>query len=181
MSKIELAQQGTDVFIGSPVSIIRPGLISVGDHVAIDPFVHITTGAELGSYVHISAHVGVIGGKTGLLKMEDFTNLSLGARVICGSDEFKGAGIVSVPGLPDEMRDDLTIEPVTLERFANTGAGATLLPGVTLPEGVVIGACSLVRKKDKLEPWTIYAGNPLRRIEDRPRHRILRHARKLGY
>lgn len=181
MDTSEYKKIGKDVWIGDLVNIGRPQLVSIGDHVAIDPFFHCTTQLNIGSHVHISSHVSVIGSKEGLLIMKEFTNIATGGRIVCGSDNFKGEGIVSAPGLPDEYKDSLTIEPITFEPFANTGANVIILPGVTLPQGVVIGAGSLVREKDVLEPWTIYAGNPLQKIGDRPREKILAYAEKMGY
>lgn len=172
---------GEDVLINKLVSIVRPELITLGSHVAIDPFFHCTTALETGDYVHISSHVSIIGGKSGLLKMGNFTNISTHGVMVCGSDSFKGEGIVSAPGLPQEYRDTLMVEPIIFEDFANTGARVTILPGVTLPQGVAIGADSLIRKSDPLEPWTIYAGNPLRKIRERPRDNMLKYARSLGY
>jgi len=171
---------GDNVFISTRTSITRPELVSVGNHVAIDDFFVCTTALELDDHVHISNHVGVIGGKGGLLKMGCFTNISLGGRIVCGSDEFNGDGLIGF-NIPEEYRDRTVLKPVVFEDFANIGASVTILPGVTLPEGVVIGACSLVRERDKLKPWTMYAGNPLREIRERPKERMLAHARAMGY
>jgi virginiamycin A acetyltransferase len=46
------------------------------------------------------------------------------------------------------------------------GAGCVILDGAQIGKGCVIGALSLV--KGKLEPYTIYAGNPLAKIAERP-------------
>jgi virginiamycin A acetyltransferase len=46
------------------------------------------------------------------------------------------------------------------------GAGCVILDGAQIGKGCVIGALSLV--KEKLEPYTIYAGNPLAKIAERP-------------
>jgi acetyltransferase-like isoleucine patch superfamily enzyme len=172
---------GKDVIVSNLVSITRPELVSLGNHVAIDPWFHCTTRLETDDYVHISCHVSIIGGKNGFLKMGNFTNISAGGRIVCGSDEFKGFGIVSAPGIPEEFRDRLIVEPIIFEDFVNLGVNVTIFPGVTLPKGVVIGACSLVRKTDHVEPWTIYAGNPLKIIRSRPREKMLLYAKKLGY
>jgi acetyltransferase-like isoleucine patch superfamily enzyme len=49
-----------------------------------------------------------------------------------------------------------------------------VLPGVTIPDGVVVGAMSLVLEDTELEPWGVYAGCPVRKLRDRPRERILK-------
>jgi acetyltransferase-like isoleucine patch superfamily enzyme len=46
------------------------------------------------------------------------------------------------------------------------------LPGTIVPEGVAIGALSLVR--GTLEPWSIYAGVPARRVRARSRDLLKR-------
>jgi galactoside O-acetyltransferase len=45
-----------------------------------------------------------------------------------------------------------------------------VLPGVTLGEGSVIGANSVVTKDT--EPWKIYVGSPAKPIKDRERGNI---------
>jgi acetyltransferase-like isoleucine patch superfamily enzyme len=46
------------------------------------------------------------------------------------------------------------------------GARCTIMP-VTIGEGAVIGAGSLVTKD--CEPWGIYVGNPARKVSERQR------------
>lgn len=174
-----LKMRGEDVFISKNVEIRRPYLVSVGSHVAIDSGFYITTSADIGDYVHIAPYTTVIGGSTGVLKMGNFTNISAGGRIICGSDCFLGEGLITAPGIPESYRDDLKIEPVVFEDFANVGSNVVIMPGVTLAEGSVIGACSLVTKST--EPWTIYIGTPAKPVKIRPKEKMLQYARMLGY
>jgi len=170
---------GNDLIIGDFVDIRRPYLVSIGNHAAIDSFVSIATGAEIGDYVHISPHVSVIGGATGMLRMGHFTNLAAGCRVICGSDEFLGHGLIGSGAIPAVHRDKIKIAPVILANFANVGSNAVIMPGVSLAEGSVVAACAFVNKDT--EPWTIYAGVPARPIKSRHRDMMLTHAKSLGY
>ena len=48
------------------------------------------------------------------------------------------------------------------------GYRAVVLPGVTIGEGAVIGACAVVTKD--VEAYAIVAGNPARTIGERPRN-----------
>lgn len=59
-------------------------------------------------------------------------------------------------------RDVLTCKPVRLKRNCWIGAGASILPGVTVGENAVVGAGSVVTKD--VEPNTVVAGNPARLI-----------------
>ena len=173
-----LKVHGEDVIISKNVEIKRPNLFSIGNHVCIDSGFYITTKAQLGDYIHIGPHVCVIGGEKGLLKMGNFTNIAVGGKIICGSDEFMGKGF-SFPTLEKKYRDKLIISPVVIEDFVAIGASVTILPGVTLGIGSVIGACSLVTKDTA--PWTIYKGVPAMPIKKRSKEKMLLLAKKLGY
>lgn len=174
-----LAGFGEDVYVSPNVEIRRPHLVHLGNHIAIDSGFYITTQANLSDYIHIAPYVTVIGGANGILKMGHFSNISTGSKIICGSDTFLGDGLITAPGIPDEYRDTLKIAPVIFENFANVGANVVILPGITLAEGSVIGASSLVTKST--EPWTIYYGNPAKPIKPRPKGKMLDYARRLGY
>jgi acetyltransferase-like isoleucine patch superfamily enzyme len=169
---------GQDVFISARAEIRRPQLVSIGSHVAIDSGVYITTQAEIGDYTHLSPYITVIGGAKSRLIVEDFVTIAAGSRIIAGSDQFMGEGFTSVT-VPEEYRDAVEFSTVHLRRFSGIGTNAVIMPGVTIAEGSVIGACSLVTKDT--EPWTIYTGIPARPVKIRPKEKMLEYAKKLGY
>jgi acetyltransferase-like isoleucine patch superfamily enzyme len=55
---------------------------------------------------------------------------------------------------------------VTLGRFATLGSNVIVLPNVTIVEGAVVGAGSLVNRD--LEPWGNYVGAKAKRMGTRP-------------
>lgn len=63
-------------------------------------------------------------------------------------------------------RQIITCKPVHVGKNAWIGAGATLLPGVTIGENAVVGAGSVVTRD--VEPDTIVAGNPAKFIKRIP-------------
>jgi galactoside O-acetyltransferase len=165
---------GDDVRISDLSFISRPELIEIGDHVAIDMWVYISTQATLGNYIHIAPSVSIIGGSSATLVMEDFTNIGSGSRVVCASDDFL-QGLIS-PVVPIEHRTVIN-KPIVFKKYATLGVNCTVLPGVTLGEGSIVGANSVVTKDT--EPWTIYAGSPAKPIKPRDSKRILESAQKL--
>lgn len=169
---------GEDVFISKNVEIRRPNLVSVGSHTAIDTGFYCTVSAEIGDYVHIAPYITAIGGAKGLWKMNHFSTLAAGSRVICGSDDHLGEGLVG-PTIPEPYKDHITYAPVIFERFANIGTNVVIMPGVTFGEGSVVGSNSLVTKST--EPWTIYIGSPAKPVKIRRRDIILEYAKRLGY
>lgn len=63
-------------------------------------------------------------------------------------------------------RQIITCRPIHIGRNAWIGAGATILPGVTVGDNAVVGAASVVTKD--VEADTIVAGNPARLIKRIP-------------
>jgi acetyltransferase-like isoleucine patch superfamily enzyme len=169
---------GEDVFISKSAEITRPELCTIGNHVAIDSFFYCTTKLKVGDYVHISPHVAVIGGRHTGLFVSDFCFISVGARMVCGSELFQGEGLIG-PLIPDAYKDQQKLEPIYLQRFSGACANSVIMPGVTLAEGSILGANSFL--KESTEPWTIYAGNPARPIKSRKKETMYAYARKLGY
>jgi len=53
--------------------------------------------------------------------------------------------------------------PIVIQDRAWIGFGATILKGVTIGEGAIVGACSVVARN--VEPYTVVAGNPAREVK----------------
>jgi acetyltransferase-like isoleucine patch superfamily enzyme len=77
---------------------------------------------------------------------------------------------VAIFTLGHDIRDpDYKVKggPVTIGDRACVFSRATILPGVTVGEGAVVAAGSVVARD--VPPYTVVAGNPARKIGDRPR------------
>ena len=61
------------------------------------------------------------------------------------------------------QKHDLNSSPIVIEDDVWIGHNTTILKGVTIGKGAIIGACSFVTKN--IEPWTVNVGNPLRVIK----------------
>jgi galactoside O-acetyltransferase len=170
--------QGHDVLINSNTCFTRPELCELGNHIGIDWGFYCTTKLKIGDYVHVSPHVAVIGGRSTGLVVEDFCFISVGAKMVCGSEMFQGEGLIG-PLIPDEYKDDQLLEPIILRRFSGVCANSVVLPGVEMAEGSILGANSML--KENTEPWTIYAGSPARPIKTRRSDLMYEYARKMGY
>lgn len=168
---------GEDVFIHDQAIIKHPGLVRLGSHIAIDNGVTISTKLTVGDYVHISPYVCFIGGKTIEITLKDFTFIAAGTKIVAGSERYTGEGLVN-PTVPIEYRS-LIFEEVIFDTFSGCGVNCSILPGVTLGEGAILGANSLAI--EDLEPWTVYVGSPAKPIKTRRKDIILENARKLGY
>jgi acetyltransferase-like isoleucine patch superfamily enzyme len=65
-----------------------------------------------------------------------------------------------------KLWDSVKVAPVTIKNKVWIGFGCSLLKGVTIGEGAVVGANSVVTKD--VPPWTIVAGNPAKVIREIP-------------
>ena len=89
----------------------------------------------------------------GIIEIEDRATIAQEAYLCAGSHEF------SDPNLP------LLPAKVTIKADAFVGARAFVMPGITIPNGVVIGAMSVVTKE--MPEWTVCAGNPCKPLKPR--------------
>ena len=154
---------GKDVFISTNADIRRPHLVNIGNHVAIDPFVVITTSLEIHNYVHIAPHCSIIGGAKAKLIMKDFSGFAAGCRIICASDDYKGNALIN-PTIPEEFLS-VTYSTITMERFATLGTNVVVHPGVTIGAGSVIGARAVVH--NDMPQWMVCAGHPCKPLKPR--------------
>jgi len=175
MNYVDLVKKvGEDVRISDLAVISRPELVEIGNHVSIDMWTYLSTQAVLGNYIHIAPSVSIIGGAIAKIIMEDFTNIGSGGRIVCATDDFM-QGLIS-PVVPIEHRTVIN-KPVIFKRYATLGVNCTVLPGVTLGEGCIVGAGSVVTKDT--EPWMVYAGSPAKPIKPRQKKRIINSSKLL--
>lgn len=168
---------GEDIIIDSDVTVKQ--LLEInGSHVSIDKGVYCSTNVTIGSYVHISPYVTIIGGVNSSFTAYGFNNIMAGARIICGSDRFDGSGLFGAM-IPKELKGTQIIEPVIMEEFSNIGTNAIVLPGSILRKGVLLTAGSLLI--GDTEEWGVYKGNPAILVKKINPKKIIENAKKLGY
>lgn len=152
---------GEHVLISRKTSIYGAGKISIGNNVRIDDFCMLSGNITLGSNIHISAFCALYGSHG--IVLEDNTGISPRCTLLSASDDFGGDYLIG-PVHPEE-HTHVTGGCIRLEAYSHIGAGCTVMPGVTLEQGAVSGAMSLINKS--LPAWTISAGVPARVIKER--------------
>jgi galactoside O-acetyltransferase len=160
------ASIGENVQISDRASFYGINLITLGSNVRIDDFCVLAAGSAgiaIGNYVHIAVGSSLIG--AGKITMSDFSGLSSRVSIYSSSDDYSGLTLTN-PTVPKKYTG-VTHADVFLEKHVIVGSGSVILPGVTLEEGVAVGALSLVNKS--CLSFGIYSGNPARRISERRR------------
>ncbi|HEV2320096.1 MAG TPA: acyltransferase [Verrucomicrobiae bacterium] len=148
----------TDVRMGRDVRIYDFTNLygcEIGDEARIGAFVEIQKGARIGNRCKISSHTFICEGVT----LED--EVFVGHHVVFTNDLYPRA--TNVEGQLQTEADWKCI-PTVVKRGASIGSGAVLLCGITVGEGAIIGAGSVVTRD--VPPGTIVAGNPARIIRE---------------
>ncbi len=143
---------GRDVRIYDFVNIY--GRVEIGDECVIGAFVEIQPEVIIGNRVKISSHTFIC---TGVF-IEDEAFIGHGVMFI--NDKYPSS--VNHEGEPVKAADT-KIVPTFVRRRASIGSGSAILCGVTIGEGSVVGAGSVVTKNVK--PYTVVCGNPARLLK----------------
>jgi len=121
---------------------------TVGDDVKIGAFVEIQKNASVGNNCKISSHTFICEGVT----IEDA--VFIGHSVTFINDMYPRA--TANGALQTEA--DWKVDKTVVKKGASIGSGCTILANVTIGEGAIIGAGSVVTKD--VPPNAIVAGNP---------------------
>jgi acetyltransferase-like isoleucine patch superfamily enzyme len=137
---LETFEIGDSVFIGAQAYIQGrfDGTTRIGNHVWIGP------------QSYMDARDLVIG---------DYVGWGPGAKAL-------GSAHTGVPADVPVIHTDLEIKPIRVEDWADVGTNATLLPGVTIGRGAIVGAGAVVTQD--VPAFAIVAGVPARFIRWRP-------------
>lgn len=135
-----------DVKLGENVKIYHPNFVNlygckIGDECSIAAFVEIGKGVRIGRRVKIQAFAFIPEG----VVVED--EAFIGPHVCFTNDKY-----------PRSQNPGWEVVSTRVCKKASIGADATVLCGVTVGEGAMVGAGSVVTRN--VPPWTVVAGNP---------------------
>jgi len=148
------------VSLGKGVKIFHPSLVnlygcSIGDDTKVGAFVEVQKGAAIGARCKISSHTFICEGVT----IED--GVFIGHGVMFTNDLYPRA---ANPDGSLQTEADWKVETTRVRRGASIGSNATVLCGVTIGEGAIVGAGAVVTKD--VPDHAIVAGVPARIIGD---------------
>ncbi len=132
---------GSNVYIGHDAHLVgyHNGRLAIGDNCWIGPrcYFHGAGTIEIGDRVGIGAQVKILTS----VHAEEGRDVSI-------------------------LYSDLSMSPVVIEDDCDIGVGATILPGVRIGRGAMIGAGSVVTAD--IPPYAVVAGVPGRVLRMRP-------------
>jgi acetyltransferase-like isoleucine patch superfamily enzyme len=148
------------VKLGRDVRIFHPSLVNlygctVGDESRIGAFVEVQKNSRIGARCKISSHTFICEGVT----IED--EVFIGHGVMFTNDIYPRA---TNPDGSAQSEADWKVVETRICRRASIGSNATILCGITIGEGALVGAGAVVTKS--VPPYAIVAGVPAKVVGD---------------
>ena len=176
---------GKGVIFGKNMTIRHPNKIEIGDHAVFDDNTVIDAKGRNNRGIHIGKNVligrnTIISCKGGDIEIGDFSNigpnntlisetsLTIGKYVFTAGQSYLIAGgnhSFDKKDIPIWYQPSVSKGGIRIEDDIWIGASTTILDGVTIGKGTVIGAASLVL--DSIPSYSVAAGSPARVIKKR--------------
>ena len=118
-------------------------------------------GCKVGKNVFIGDNVKVDAGHADLITLEDHVHVAGGCRLLCHQRDLSNYCIGD-----DYAKLGYKLAPIHLKKGCLIGMESFVFPGVTVGEGAIVGAGSLVTHD--IPAWTIATGRPAKVVKQIP-------------
>lgn len=119
-------------------------------------------GCHVGKNVFIGEYVRMDIGHPDMIYIEDDVSIASGTRLLCHQRDFSDYCVGD-----NYLELGYTIKPIRLCKGCLIGMESFVMPGVTVGEGAIVGAGSLVTKD--IPAWTVAAGRPAKVLKAIPK------------
>lgn len=124
-----------------------------------------TMGAKVGKGVFIGAKVYIDIGHADMIILEENVHIAGECTLLCHQRRLENYFVGD-----DYSKLGYRVEKIHMEKGSLLGHRSMVMPGVTIGEGAIIGAYSLVTKD--IPPWTIAVGRPAKVVKQIPNRPI---------
>ena len=125
----------------------------------IRPILMRKMGCKVGKGCFIGDYVRIDTGHADMITLEDSVSIASGTRLLCHQRDFSDYCVGD-----DYMKLGYIVKPIILKKGCLIGMESFVMPGVTIGEGAVVGAGSLVTKD--VPAWTVATGRPARVVKE---------------
>jgi acetyltransferase-like isoleucine patch superfamily enzyme len=116
-------------------------------------------GAKVGKHVFFGDHVRIDNNHADLITIEDYAHITGGCRLLCHQRDLsgycKGDNAAKLP---------YKLGKIHIGKGVMIGMETLIMPGVTIGDGAIVGAYSLVTKD--IPAWTIATGRPAKVVKE---------------
>lgn len=126
------------------------------------PFILKQLGCKVGKDVFIGDHVKIDLNHADHIILEDHVHITSGTRLLCHQRDLSNYYVGD-----DFAKLGYRLGIIHLKKGCSVGMDSLIMPGVTIGEGAIVGAGSLVTKD--IPDWTIAVGRPAKVIKYIPK------------
>lgn len=119
-------------------------------------------GCKVGKDVFVGDYVRIDLSHADMITIEDHAHIASGTRLLCHQRNMNDYCVGD-----DYAKLGYIIKPIHLCKGCLIGMESFIMPGVTIGEGAIVGAGSLVTKD--VPAWTVATGRPAKVIKEIPR------------
>jgi acetyltransferase-like isoleucine patch superfamily enzyme len=119
-------------------------------------------GCKVGKNVFVGSRVCVDSGHANLIEIEDRVHISARSILLCHQRDLDTYCVGD-----DYAKLEYKLGKIILKEGCLIGTNSMIMPGVSIGEGAIIGACSLVTKD--VPAWTVAMGQPAKVVKQIPR------------
>lgn len=127
----------------------------------VRPWVLRKIGCHVGKDVFIGSDVWIDSGHADLIYIDDHAHVTGRTVLLCHKRDLSDYCVGD-----DYAKKPYQTAPIHLCKGCSTGTGTIVMPGVTIGEGAIVGAGSLVTKD--IPAWTIAIGHPAKVVKQIP-------------
>lgn len=126
------------------------------------PMILKSVGCHIGKDIFVGDHVKIDSGHADMITVEDHAHIAGGVRILCHQRNLHNYYVGD-----DYAKLGYVIKPVILKKGCLVGMESFVMPGVTIGEGAIVGAGSLVTRD--IPAWTIATGRPAKVVKQIPK------------
>lgn len=122
-------------------------------------------GCKVGKDVFVGDYVRIDLSHADMITIDDHAHIASGTRLLCHQRNMSDYCVGD-----DYAKLGYIIKPIHLCKGSLVGMDSFIMPGVTIGEGAIVGAGSLVTKD--VPAWTIATGRPAKVVKEIPKREI---------
>lgn len=122
-------------------------------------------GCKVGKDVFIGDYVRIDLSHADMITIDDHAHIASGTRLLCHQRNMSNYCVGD-----DYAKLGYIIKPIHLCKGSLVGMDSFIMPGVTIGEGAIVGAGSLVTKD--VPAWTVATGRPAKVVKEIPKREI---------
>lgn len=129
------------------------------------PWVLKKIGCHVGKDIFVGDSVKIDSGHADLIYIDDHAHVTGGCRLLCHQRDLKNYRVGD-----DAAKLPYRLGKIHIGKGVMIGMESLIMPGVTIGDGAIVGAYSLVTKD--IPAWTIATGRPAKVVKEIPKREI---------